>query len=277
MGYEKLLDIPGEIRESCEALLNGEYGALTGDARESVKNIYAGTGGLSALFVDVITSLGIENTARRAFLQDKFFDMLNLVNENSRALLDEMDGPLSEEQQVSLMFISETGEMLRRYVDSIWLYSKLHLNHIRANRTRVDLSRLAKKLRPPTTDRRVKSTIFADQPVPVTLTDEKLLRRCLQELINNAAKFSTDGMIIVHCRQAGDAPVIDVIDTGRGITTLWTERLFEPFYQEDSSAEGIGLGLTIASQIARLLRGRIELTDSRSGIGSTFSVFLPAA
>jgi two-component system, sensor histidine kinase ChiS len=277
MGYEKLLDPLGEMRESCEALLAGEYGALTGDARESVKNIYGGTGGLYALFIDIITSLGIENTARRAFLQDKFQDMLRLVNSNSRALLDEMDGPLSEEQQVSVIFISETGEMLSRYVESIWLYSRLHLNHVKVNRTSVDISKLATKLKAPAVDRPVKSTIFADEPVPVAVTDEKLLRRCLQELINNAAKFSTDGMIIVHCRLAQNAPVIDVIDTGRGITTVWVERLFEPFYQEDVNAEGIGLGLTIAGQIARLLHGRIELTDSRSGIGSTFSIFLPAA
>jgi len=277
MGYEKLLDPLSEIRESCEALLSGEYGSLTGDARESVKNIYAGTGGLYALFVDIITSLGIENTARRAFLQDKFQDMFSLIIPSSKALLDEMDGPLSEEQEVSVMFIYETGETLRRHVESIWLYSRLHLHHVKVNKTRVDISRLAKNLELPEMNRVVKSTIFSDETPPTAVTDEKLLRRCLQELIDNAAKFSTDGMIIVHCRLVQTAPVIDVIDTGKGVTTLWVERLFEPFFQEDSNAEGIGLGLTIANQIARLLRGRIELTDSRSGIGSTFSLFLPAA
>lgn len=277
MSYEKLLDPLTDMRESCEALLSGAFGSLTGDARESVKSIYGGTGGLYALFIDIITSLGIENTARRAFLQDKFHELLTLVIQNSKALLDEMDGPLDEEQAMLVQFIHDTGEMLRQYVESIWLYSRLHLRQVKVHRTRVDIALVARTLAAPMAERQVQSTIFADDDLPVIATDEHLLRRCLQELFNNAVKFSNDGMIIVHCRLLDNHPVIDVIDTGRGVNTRRVARLFEPFYQEDTNAEGIGLGLTIASLIARLLRGEIELTDSRSGIGSTFSLFLPAA
>jgi signal transduction histidine kinase len=277
MSYEKLLEPLTEMREGCEALLAGGFGKLTNDAREAVKQIYNGTGGLYTLFIDIIMNIGLENTAERAFLMEKFYALLRLVIQNSQGLLDEMDGPLSEEQTESMQFIHTTGEKLRQHVESIWFYSQLHLNQVQPHSKPVSLALVANSLHKPPVERAVKSTIFADEHLPVIKTDETLLRRALQELVNNAAKFSMDSMVIVHCRVVNQKPVVDVIDTGQGITTPTIARLFEPFFQADHTADGIGLGLTIASQIARLLRGRIEITDSRFGIGSTFSLFLPAA
>ncbi|MCU0514318.1 MAG: hypothetical protein MUE40_17340, partial [Anaerolineae bacterium] len=206
MGYEKLLDPLNDLRDSCEVLLGGLFGRLTGDARESVKAIHAGTGGLYALFVDIITALGIENTARRAFLQDKFRKLLRLVIDNSRALLAEMDGPLNEEQQVSVTFIYETGVRLQQYVESIWLYSRLHLNQIKARVEPLALPQLKTALRPPPVERTLQTIFFVDQGLPPVHSDPRLLRRCVQELLDNAAKFSTRDLVIIHCQPAASGP-----------------------------------------------------------------------
>jgi signal transduction histidine kinase len=277
MSYRKLLDPLTDLREACEALLSGVYGKLTGDAREDVKRIYSGTGALYALFVDIITSLGLENAARRAFLVDQFQRLLQQVIENSATLLQGTDGILDEEQAEMVNFIQTTGYALQAHVASIWLYSRLHLGQIAPTKTPVDVGALAKSLAQPPVERTVLPTVFTDEDVPLLQTDATLLRRCLQELVNNAAKFSEDGLIIVHCRLVQQRPVIDVIDTGCGIQAGHVARLFEPFYQADESRAGIGLGLTIAQQIARLLGGNLAVTDSKSGIGSTFSVSLAVA
>src|SRR5690349_21580266 len=116
MSYDKLLEPLTEMRDGCEALLGGAFGKLTNDAREAVKQIYNGTGGLYALFIDIITTISLENTAERAFLMEKFHSLLKLVIQNSQSLLEEMDGPLNEEQVESMQFIHTTGETLRKHV-----------------------------------------------------------------------------------------------------------------------------------------------------------------
>lgn len=277
MNYDKVLEPITEICEACEALLSGDYGRLSNDARESVKTIYGGAGGLFALFMDIITALGLENTAKRAFLAEKFKEHLRHVIENSRALLGGMDGALTEEQDVMLVFIQETGEKLLQHVQSIWLYSRLHLNLVSVPQTAIHIPTVLKTLRKPPVDTALKPTFFSDDPLPPVLGDERLLRRCVQELVNNAAKFSSGNLVIVHSYLKKATLAIDVIDTGSGIDRRYLPRLFEPFYQEDRAVEGIGLGLTIAGAIARLLAGKIELTHTRAGVGSTFSLLLPAA
>ncbi len=277
MNYDKVLEPISEICEACEALLSGDYGRLSNDARESIKTIYGGAGGLFALFTDIITSLGLENTAKRAFLAEKFKEHLRQVIDNSQALLAGMDGDLTEEQAVMLLFIQETGEKLLQHVHSIWLYSRLHLNLVAYPQTLIHIPAVLKTLRKPPVETAVKPTFFSDDPLPPVVGDERLLRRCVQELVNNAAKFSSGNLVIVHSYLNRDTLAIDVIDTGSGIDRRYLPRLFEPFYQEDRGVEGIGLGLTIAVAIARLLAGKIELTRTHIGIGSTFSLLLPAA
>lgn len=277
MSYEKILNPITDICESCEALLGGEFGKLTNDARESVKNIYGGAGGLFALFTDIITALGLENTAKRAFLAEKFKLLLRQVIDNSQTLLEGLDGILTEEQEVLVMFIQETGEKLLQHVQSIWLYSRLHLNMIPLPHTLIHMPNVLKTLKKPPLEPAIQPTFFSDHHLPPVLGEERLLRRCVQELVNNAAKFSLGSLVIVHSRLEKTAIVVDVIDTGGGIDRHHLPQLFVPFYQEDRNAEGIGLGLTIAAAIARLFAGKIEVTHTRTGIGSTFSLFLPAA
>jgi signal transduction histidine kinase len=72
--------------------------------------------------------------------------------------------------------------------------------------------------------------------------------------------------------------VLEVIDTGIGISREERERIFEPFRQGDSSDEkgygGVGLGLALVARLTDLLGARVEL-DSEVGKGSTFRVIVP--
>jgi signal transduction histidine kinase len=115
--------------------------------------------------------------------------------------------------------------------------------------------------------------------------DPDRIKQLLLNLVGNAIKFTPDGGRItleLHQRRKDDGAyaVIDIQDTGIGIAPADLPRIFDRFYQADSSRarhdlnEGVGLGLSIARWIAEAHGGRIEV-ESAPGVGSLFSVYLP--
>ena len=119
-----------------------------------------------------------------------------------------------------------------------------------------------------------------DPEIPDRLIgDPDRLGQILRNLVDNAIKFTDRGEVTVRAMleelHEGAASIcFDVIDTGPGVDPSQHQRIFECFTQADGSSTrrygGMGLGLTISSQLARLMGGRLRI-DSRSGKGSTFS------
>ena len=113
----------------------------------------------------------------------------------------------------------------------------------------------------------------------VVRADEKRLRQILINLLGNAIKFTSEGQVVFRIRHAREMALIDVEDTGPGLTQEELAAIFEPFARGNSashSAPGAGLGLTIAKMLTDLMGG--ELTArSTPGVGSVFRVrlFLP--
>ena len=124
--YDKLLLPIADVTASVETLLDGAFGNLMGDQRESLKRVYAAAWGLHTLLLDIVTNIGIENIAKRSYLPQKFDEYLNPFVTDSMNLIQGLDGPLNEEQHVSVEFIHATGGLLRHYVDNLWLYSQLN-------------------------------------------------------------------------------------------------------------------------------------------------------
>ena len=107
-------------------------------------------------------------------------------------------------------------------------------------------------------------------------TDRTKLRQILLNLISNAAKFTESGDITVRTRvAANDDILVEIEDTGLGITLEAQDRIFDAFEQGDSSSTrsrgGTGLGLTLVRRFATLLGGGVTL-DSTPGRGSLFCV-----
>ncbi len=125
-------------------------------------------------------------------------------------------------------------------------------------------------------------TIEWDCPegLPQLFTDRDKLKHILQNLINNALKFTEEGSITVTARYVAEIDQVEltVTDTGVGIPPADLPLIFDRFRQIDStrtrSHGGVGLGLHIVKTFTDLLNGQILVT-SKPDRGSSFSITLP--
>jgi PAS domain S-box-containing protein len=110
--------------------------------------------------------------------------------------------------------------------------------------------------------------------------DAGKLRQIVLNLLTNAVKFTDLGHVELRADVRDNELMIEVSDTGIGIAPADIERIFEPFWQVEQPLRrhhgGTGLGLSVATQLARLLGGRIDV-ESEIGKGSTFTLRVPAA
>jgi hypothetical protein len=90
-------------------------------------------------------------------------------------------------------------------------------------------------------------------------SDPQLLRRVLQNFLANAVRYTRAGRVLLGCRRADGELRIEVWDTGIGIAESDRAAIFEEFRRLDRGGQGLGLGLSIAERIARLLGHRIGL------------------
>lgn len=103
-------------------------------------------------------------------------------------------------------------------------------------------------------------------------SDPQLLRRVLQNFLANAVRYTVRGGVLLGVRREAGRVRIEVHDTGPGIAKSEQRRIFEEFRRgEDSSGQGLGLGLAIADRIAGLLHAPLTLRSDK-GRGTVFSV-----
>lgn len=137
-------------------------------------------------------------------------------------------------------------------------------------------------------EKRQQTLTFEQNTIPPTLLDETEFKRMMRHLIQNAITFTPEGGAITlvsrHEIPEGSPPdalgsiVIDVRDTGPGISTLELPYIFERFYRADSARSagkgGTGLGLSIARKVAEAHGGTIS-AESQLGQGSVFTLRIP--
>ena len=117
-----------------------------------------------------------------------------------------------------------------------------------------------------------------DPDLPLVFTDQDKVKQILINLLSNAIKFTARGTITVTAQYKDQMLILDVTDTGIGISIEALDYIFDEFQQVDSSStrqyHGTGLGLPISRHLARLLEGDL-IVESTLGVGSTFTVTLP--
>jgi len=116
---------------------------------------------------------------------------------------------------------------------------------------------------------------------PAVHGDRDSLKQAITNLVSNAIRYNRQGgTVTINTRQQGNDVVMDICDTGIGISRDDIPFIFDEFFRVKSSQtraiSGTGLGLPIAKRIIEAHNGRIQV-DSELGKGTTFTIFLPKA
>ncbi len=214
----------------------------------------------------------------------EFRTPLNSMLALSQLLLDELDGPLADEQRKQVGFIRKAAEDLSELVNDL-----LDIAKIEAGKTTVrpkeftvtDLfSALRGMLRPLLINRTLSLVFEEPDDVPPLFTDEAKVSQILRNFISNALKFTVRGEVRVTASfdSTLDSIEFSVADTGIGIASEDQDMIFREFGQVDHPlqhhAKGTGLGLPLTAKLVELLGGKLTL-ESTVGVGSTFRARIP--
>ena len=125
------------------------------------------------------------------------------------------------------------------------------------------------------------SLVLALAPsLPLVWADEERLRQVVLNLLINASKFTPEGgKITLKAKEKDGALVVEVQDTGQGISEEEQQRLFQPYHRQINDRErlsGLGLGLALCKYLVELHGGKIWV-ESQVGKGSTFGFSVPLA
>ena len=207
---------------------------------------------------------------------------LNALEGYSSLLEEEVYGPVNEAQRGALARMRRARAHLVELIDQVLDVARVEAGTKRVQPEPVRLPVLvrdvAEALRGAAEARGLSLAVEVEDEVPVLRTDPGMVRQVLANLIGNAVKFTDRGGITVRLFAAGDAVRMEVADTGPGIPPELQERVFEPFFQADPSTTrregGVGLGLALSREFARLLGGDLALR-SAPGEGTAFTLSLP--
>ncbi|HEX2101417.1 MAG TPA: response regulator, partial [Candidatus Synoicihabitans sp.] len=199
-----------------------------------------------------------------------------------------LDTRLDDEQRELAELVRVSGEGLLTVLNDILDFSKVEAGRLHLEQTDFDLRELiddAVELQAvAAAERGLEVAVEIDPAMPTGVRgDPYRLRQVLMNLLGNAVKFTAEGEVLVkvHCRvaEAGNAwYVLEVKDSGIGLSKEAQAQLFRPFVQADTSTTrrfgGTGLGLAITKGLVDLMQGQITV-ESELGRGSTFTVTIP--
>lgn len=183
--------------------------------------------------------------------------------------------------------ISDAGFMMKALLDDLLDHAKLDAGHMTVENTDFNLRDLLNQTvrlwRGPARAKGLKFRVEGAATMPVCARGDAMrVRQVLNNLISNAMKFTGEGSITLRLNAwddelGGHAVLIDVVDTGPGMSVEQMNRLFTAF---DQTAEGVsarhggtGLGLAISRQLADLMGGRLT-ARSQPGEGAAFTLSL---
>ena len=202
---------------------------------------------------------------------------LNAIVGFSNLLVDGDMAFKKEEVKEFLSLINLNCEQLLALISDILDLSKIESNTMVFNITEQPLTPLLQNiLRAQQINVPQEVELLLDLPATDTIitTDPLRLKQVINNLINNAIKFTSKGAITLGYRQNNDQVSIFVKDTGTGIDEDKINRIFERFYKVDSFTQGAGLGLSICQTIVERFRGEINVS-SELGKGTRFTVRVP--
>jgi len=202
-------------------------------------------------------------------------------------ILDRKDVP-PEKARHFVKGILESTSRLERIVELLVDFAAMEAGRLAPKATPVDVAALLSAIAESWDRRSPRHDIVAKVKarVPRAAGDERLLKRSIEEIVDNAVKFSPEGGEITLCaravtdREGGRKVCVEIADRGIGIPPEDLPKIFSDFHQLDGSETrtygGLGLGLTFVRRIVEAHGGHIGV-ESEPGAGSVFRITLPVA
>ncbi len=235
------------------------------------------------------------DTLKSAFIANMSHELrtpMNAIIGYTDLLLDEVDGPLNEDQKTSLRKVSANAKHLLQLINDVLDISKIESGKIELRPKEVFLKELIDGImvtfEPLIAKKGLTFSLNIEPGAEKLYVDEDKTKQILINLISNAVKFTQEGGITIRSRvsergvdKEGNPQFIEIsiADTGIGIKREDLDKIFDKFAQADVSTtrqyEGTGLGLSIVRGLVALHKGMVW-AESEVGKGSTFYVLLPS-
>lgn len=230
--------------------------------------------------------LRMVSQAKSEFLANMSHELrtpLNSIIGFSEVLLEKTFGDLNEKQMRYASNIHTSGKHLLELINDILDLSKIEARKIELKYEKIPLKETLSECQTLVKSMASKKNIsleFEVEELPFNISvDPVRFKQIMYNLLSNAIKFTPDGGIVnVDAKPVNGMLQISVKDTGVGIAKKHHEKIFEEFYQVDSSYskkyEGTGLGLPLTKKLVELHGGKIWM-ESELEKGSTFSFTIP--
>jgi signal transduction histidine kinase/DNA-binding response OmpR family regulator len=213
---------------------------------------------------------------------------LNSIIGFSRVIIKGIDGPITDLQEQDLQAIHHSGQHLLDMINNILDVSKIEAGKMEINIEEVELPAVIDGViataRGLVKEKPIQLLNNTPDELPLVNADRTRVRQIMLNLLQNAAKFTDEGSIVVSVDQIMDPssqkPFLKIMveDTGIGISDDDQDKLFERFSQVDSSLTrkvgGTGLGLSITKHLVEMQGGEINV-ESTVDQGSSFWFTLP--
>jgi PAS domain S-box-containing protein len=212
----------------------------------------------------------------------EFRTPLTLLLGPAEDALADASAPLAPAQRERLDVIRRNGQRLLKLVNSLLDFSRLEAEKATSHFEPVDLPAYTAELVGMFSDaarRAGLALVIECPPLPRPIVvDREHWAKIVLNLVSNAVKFTFDGTISVSTRVEGEDVVLEVADTGEGISEDEVPHLFERFHRIRGSRsrthEGSGIGLALVSELTRL-HGGTATASSAVGRGTTFTIRVP--
>ncbi len=235
-----------------------------------------------------VTQLRELDRLKSSFLANMSHELrtpLNSILGFSDVMLEELDGPLTDNMRTDLGLIQKNGQHLLHLINDVLDMAKIESGKMNLNLEDFNLQEIIEEVTsitsPLASEKNLALFIEPDSDPGIHISADKIrIRQVMINLVNNAIKFTEQGKISIRAVREDNHVLVSVRDTGIGIPHDHLESVFYEFTQVDTSTTrkvgGTGLGLPISRRLIEMHGGRLWAESTGvNGEGSIFYVFLP--
>ncbi|HVE71545.1 MAG TPA: HAMP domain-containing sensor histidine kinase [Thermoanaerobaculia bacterium] len=282
-----MTDVPNEqevLQEQTAADVRAEFEALMEALREANGHLVMANlrsqslaEQMNQLYEEARTAIEAKDDFFSAISHELRTPLTSIAGWAALLLLDSPDATTISEAARS---IASSAAVQAQLIDDLLDVSRIMTNKFAITEAKVDLRDVVQDgvsgMRPIATAKNISLRKHLDQPVIIN-GDPARLRQVLTNLLTNAIKFTpAGGLIETRLSRDESFAVIEVSDTGEGISAAFLPYVFERRAQAtERRFAGLGLGLAIVKHIIELHGGSVEVRSEGEGKGATFTVRIP--